>query len=380
MTSSPTAGDRHRRAELDLARRLVAEALGTGLLVIAVIGSGIMASPPFAQRRRPQLLENSAATAGALIGLILIFGAVSGAHFNPVVTLVDRAFGSISTRDTACTSSPRSSVAASAPCRQPDVRAARRRAVHQGSLLGRAVAVRGRRHARPAARDPRLRPHRPGRRRAFAVGAWIAGAYWFTSSTSFANPAVTIARTLSDSFAGIKPSSAPMFIVMQLVGAALAFGSSASSTPDLTGPTDAMTDTSRSPVRLHPQRRPLPDGRRSPRTPRQATASWSAPLAPPRPRTSTPPSSKQWPRSASTSAPQARPPKKWTTNRVQPSDVVITMGCGDECPSTPANATKTGSSTTPPAQRFAEVRTVRDQIDRCVLELLDDLTTSEGAA
>ena len=87
---------------LDLTRRLVAEALGTGLLVVAVIGSGIMASRLSPNDVGLQLLENAAATAGALIGLILMFGAVSGAHFNPVVTLVDRLFGSLSTRDGVC--------------------------------------------------------------------------------------------------------------------------------------------------------------------------------------------------------------------------------------------------------------------------------------
>ena len=85
--------------EVDLTRRLVAEALGTGLLVIAVVGSGIMASRLSPDDIGLQLLENAAATGAALIGLILIFGAISGAHFNPVVTLVDRAFGSITTRD-----------------------------------------------------------------------------------------------------------------------------------------------------------------------------------------------------------------------------------------------------------------------------------------
>src|SRR6516162_3092045 len=84
----------------DLARRLTAEALGTGLLIVAVIGSGIMASRLSPADIGLQLLENAAATAGALIGLILMFAAVSGAHFNPVVTLVDRSFGTISTRDT----------------------------------------------------------------------------------------------------------------------------------------------------------------------------------------------------------------------------------------------------------------------------------------
>ena len=99
---------------LDLTRRLVAEALGTGFLIIAVIGSGIMASRLSPDDVGLQLLENAAATAGALIGLILMFGAVSGAHFNPVVTLVDRLSGTITTRDSACYVVAQTSAAASA--------------------------------------------------------------------------------------------------------------------------------------------------------------------------------------------------------------------------------------------------------------------------
>src|SRR6476661_3681391 len=98
LAAAPETGTGSLR--LDLARRLAAEALGTGLLVVAVIGSGIMASRLSPTDVGLQLLENAAATAGALIGLILLFGAVSGGHFNPVVTLVDRAFGTLSTRDT----------------------------------------------------------------------------------------------------------------------------------------------------------------------------------------------------------------------------------------------------------------------------------------
>src|SRR6476661_8942471 len=99
LAAAPETGTGSLR--LDLARRLAAEALGTGLLVVAVIGSGIMASRLSPADIGLQLLENAAATAGALIGLILMFGAVSGGHFNPVVTLVDRSFGAITTRETA---------------------------------------------------------------------------------------------------------------------------------------------------------------------------------------------------------------------------------------------------------------------------------------
>jgi glycerol uptake facilitator-like aquaporin len=211
--------------DLALARRLVAEGLGTAFLLIAVIGSGIMASRSSLSDVGLQLFENAVATGGALVALILMFGAVSGAHFNPLVTLVDRAFGSISSRDTACYIAAQvvgACVGAVIANLMFSLSAVdwSTKTRSSGALwlsevvasLGLLLVIHGCVRTGRAAAVP------------FAVGAWITGAYWFTSSTSFANPAVTIARTLSDSFAGIKPSSAPMFIVMQLVGAALAIG------------------------------------------------------------------------------------------------------------------------------------------------------------
>ena len=210
---------------LDLTRRLVAEGIGTGFLVIAVVGSGIMASRLSPNDTGLQLLENAAATTAALIGLILIFGAVSGAHLNPVVTLVDRAFGSITSRDSALyiaaqvTGGCLGAVAANLMFELPAVELSTKTRSSPGLWLSEIIATVG----------LLLVIHgcvRTGRANvvAFAVGIWIGGAYWFTSSTSFANPAVTISRTLSDTFTGIKPSSAPMFILMQLVGAAVAYG------------------------------------------------------------------------------------------------------------------------------------------------------------
>jgi glycerol uptake facilitator-like aquaporin len=209
--------------QLDLARRLAAEALGTGFLIVAVIGSGIMASRVSPTDTGLQLLENAAATAGALIGLILMFGAVSGAHFNPVVTLVDRSFGAISTRDTVlyiaaqiaggCLGAMVANLMFELPAVEWSTKTRSSGALWLSEVVatvGLLLVIHGCVRTGRAAVVP------------FAVGLWIGGAYWFTSSTSFANPAVTIARTLSDSFAGIKPSSAPMFIVMQLIGAAVA--------------------------------------------------------------------------------------------------------------------------------------------------------------
>jgi glycerol uptake facilitator-like aquaporin len=209
---------------LALARRLVAEAVGTALLIIAVIGSGIMASRLSPDDVGLQLLENAAATAGALIGLILMFGAVSGAHFNPAVTLVDRMFGTITTTDTILYTIAQTvggcvgAVIANIMFELDPINISTKSRSSGALWLSEVVATIG----------LLLVIHgcvRTGRASAvpFAVGVWIGGAYWFTSSTSFANPAVTVARMLSDSFAGIKPSSAPMFIVMQLVGAVLAF-------------------------------------------------------------------------------------------------------------------------------------------------------------
>lgn len=210
---------------LDLTRRLAAEALGTAFLIVAVIGSGIMASRLSPTDAGLQLLENAAATAGALVGLILMFGAVSGAHFNPVVTLTNRLLGTTTTRDTLLYTAAQvaggclGAVVANLMFELPAVELSTKDRSSPALWLSEVVATVGLLLVIQGC-------VRTGRARAvpFAVGAWIAGAYWFTSSTSFANPAVTVARTLSDSFAGIAPSSAPMFIVMQLVGAIAAFG------------------------------------------------------------------------------------------------------------------------------------------------------------
>jgi glycerol uptake facilitator-like aquaporin len=208
---------------LTLGRRLTAEAVGSALLLIAVVGSGIMAQR-LSNDVGLQLLENAIATGGALIGLILMFGAVSGAHFNPVVTLVDRLSGTISSGDGALyvvaqvAGACMGTILANVMFELDPINISTKTRSSGALWLSEVIATIG----------LLLVIHgcvRTGRANAvpFAVGAWITGAYWFTSSTSFANPAVTIARTLSDTFAGIKPSSAPMFVLMQLLGAVLAF-------------------------------------------------------------------------------------------------------------------------------------------------------------
>jgi glycerol uptake facilitator-like aquaporin len=213
-----------RPATPSLARRASAEALGTALLVCAVIGSGIAASR-LSTDTGLQLLENTVATAAALAAIILTIGPISGAHLNPVVTLVDCVLGRRPARDAAVYIPSQiaggclGAMVANAMFDLPIIETSTHIRSGSGIWIGEIVATfglilvifgmtRGGEH--------RYIP--------FAVAGYIAGAYWFTSSTSFANPAVTIGRTLSNTFAGIAPSSAPGFIAMQLVGVALALG------------------------------------------------------------------------------------------------------------------------------------------------------------
>ena len=209
----------------DAPRRFLAEALGTGLLIVAVIGSGIMAARLSPADVGQQLLANAAATGAALVALILILGSVSGAHFNPAVTLVARVHGTITTTDAGvhvvaqvlggCAGAILANVMFDLPAVELSTQARSSGALWVSEVVATAGLLlvifgcvrTGRANAVP-----------------YAVGLWIAGAYWFTSSTSFANPAVTIARTLSDTFAGIDPTSVPMFVVMQLIGTGVAVG------------------------------------------------------------------------------------------------------------------------------------------------------------
>ena len=208
-----------------LYRKALAEFLGTAFLLIAVIGAGIAAQRLSPNDTGLELLENAAATAAALIAIILAVGAVSGAHLNPVVTLADRVFGGISTRDAGVYVAAQMSgavggtVIANLMFSLPAVALSTKQRSDSGLWLAEAVATFGLllvvfgvvRSGRASAAP-------------FVVGAYIGGAYFFTASTSFANPAVTLARTLSNTFAGIAWRSAPAFVVAQLVGAVLAAG------------------------------------------------------------------------------------------------------------------------------------------------------------
>ena len=199
-------------------RRVVAELIGTAFLVMAVVGSGVMATRLSPDDGGLQLLQNSLATGAALVALIVALQPVS-ASFNPVVTLVERALGMLDTRTAASLISAQiagglaGTVAANLMFGLDAVTFSTHERSGPGLWLGEVIATVG-------LLLVIFGTVRSGRadRVAFAVGGYITAAYWFTSSTSFANPAVTIARTVTDSFAGIAPSSAPAFILAQLAG------------------------------------------------------------------------------------------------------------------------------------------------------------------
>jgi glycerol uptake facilitator-like aquaporin len=203
--------------------KALAEGLGTAFLLAVVVGSGAMAERLSPNDVGLQLLENSTATALALGALILTFGPVSGAHFNPVVTLAEYVTGKTPGRAVlpyvgaqvlgGCVGA----VVANVMFELPAIELATKDRIGVGTFVAEVVATFG-------LLTVIFGVVRSGRLTAVpvAVAGYIGAAYWFTSSTSVANPAATIGRTLSDTFAGIRPASAPGFILAQLIGGTLA--------------------------------------------------------------------------------------------------------------------------------------------------------------
>lgn len=198
-------------------RRLAAEGLGSLLLAATVIGSGIMAESLSAGNLAVALIANTGATVAVLATLIALLGPVSGAHFNPAVSLVQALRGALPWRDAGayaliqvvgcCAGAILAHAMFSLPLIQSSVH--ERTGIAQWlaeyvATLGLLLVILGHRKAQDAP---------------WMVAAWIGAAYWFTSSTSFANPAITVARALSNTFAGISPSHVPAFVLAQLLGA-----------------------------------------------------------------------------------------------------------------------------------------------------------------
>lgn len=207
---------------MSLARRAAAEGLGTALLLAAIVGSGIMGERLADGNAAIALLANTLATGAALVALILTFGPISGAHFNPAVTLADAWQGGLPWKDVplylvAQVMGAFAGVAAAhLMFGEPLFAASTKIRAGPPQAFSEFVATFGllaviwgcvRRRAESVA---------------FAVAAYIAAAYWFTASTSFANPAVTLARSATDSFAGIRPADVPAFLIAQLLGAVAA--------------------------------------------------------------------------------------------------------------------------------------------------------------
>lgn len=204
---------------ISLSRRLVAELLGTAFLVAAVVGSGVMGERLANGNVALALLANTIATGAALIAIILMFGPISGAHLNPAVTLADAIEKGIPWSEAwryvlvQVIGGVTGTVSAHLMFGLPPIFLSQHTRSGPAQLLSEFIAtfglvsvIWGCSRARTGAVP-------------FAVGAYISAAYWFTASTSFANPAVTIARSLSDTFAGIRPADAPLFIVAQILGA-----------------------------------------------------------------------------------------------------------------------------------------------------------------
>jgi len=205
---------------MSLSRRMTAEFLGTAFLVAAVVGSGVMGERLAGGNVALALLANTIATGAALVSLILTFGPISGAHLNPVVSLVEAAGGGLPWRETfpyvasQVLGGISGTVAAHLMFSLPAISFSAHARGGAAQVFSEFVATFGLVVVIKSA---------PRNAIAYGVGAYITAAYWFTASTSFANPAVTVARCLSDTFAGIRPSDVSWFVVAQIFGGLTAF-------------------------------------------------------------------------------------------------------------------------------------------------------------
>ena len=379
-------------------RRLLAELLGGAFLAAVVIGSGIAA-----QRLSPgdtglELGENAAATAAGLYAIILMFGPVSGGHFNPVVSLADAFFGGLSWRDAAaylpaqvagCTGG---AVVANLMFARAAVSVSAKHRATPAHLLSEVVATLGLIIVIFAlARSGRARTA-PA-----AVGAYIGAAYFFTSSTSFANPAITIGRMFSATFAGIAPSSVPAFIGAQVIGCVLAVGVITALYPGITprrrrrslSPATAITP----PAMDRPATGWNVKGHLMTDIPEvlfvcthnagrsQMAAAVLDQQAAGRVRVTSAgsqPASELNPAVVQAMAEigldiSAQIPKPLTTGKVRAADIVITMGCGDACPVFPGQRYLDWDLPDPAGLTVEQVRPIRDEISARVRALLAEM-------
>ena len=377
-------------SNVSTSRRLLAEFVGSALLVTAVVGSGIAAAQLSPSDVGLQLLENSIATAFALAVLILLFGPVSGAHFNPVVSLADWLLAR----------SPRTGISglnalvytvvqtlggiagsllANMMFDRQVLEIATKHRLTTGHLLGEVVATAG----LIALIFALARTGRAGLSAA-AVGAYIGAAYWFTSSTSFANPAVTIGRMFSDTFAGIAPGSAPGFVIAQIIGAVVGLALVMALYPDAASHADAVVvPHNHNPESAEKQlAKPTVlflcthNAGRS-----QMALGFFSHLAGGNAVAYSGGSEPADGVNSSAIAAMAEKgiditreyPKRWTDDMLRTADVVVTMGCGDTCPFIPGRRYEDWPLPDPAGQPLEAVRLIRDEIEVRVRRLLSDL-------
>ena len=368
--------------EAPLSRRMVAEATGTGMLVAVVVGSGIAAQRLYPSDPGGALLANSLATGAGLVAIILAFGAISGAHLNPTVTMAGWLSGTVPRREVAPYMAAQIGgglvgvVVANLMFDQPAISIATNHRATAATTFSEVVATFGllivitglaRAHRLDAA--------------PYAVGAYITAAYWFTSSTSFANPAVTIARALTDTFTGIAPASVPPFVVAQLVGAALAVALAGYLHPrpvhaSVQGA--AMPTTSPTPTVVFLC---IHNAGRS-----QMALGWLNHLANGRVTgysAGSEPADQLNPTAVDAMAEvgidiSTEHPKVWTTAMLDQADVVVTMGCGDTCPYVPGTRYEDWPLDDPAGQPLATVRRIRDDIRARVDSIIAQLDSTHA--
>ena len=377
-------------SNVSTSRRLLAEFVGSALLVTAVVGSGIAAAQLSPSDVGLQLLENSIATAFALAVLILLFGPVSGAHFNPVVSLADWLLGrrprtgisglnALAYTVVQTLGGIAGALLANMMFDRQVLEIATKHRLTTGHLLGEVVATAG----LIALIFALARTGRAGLSAA-AVGAYIGAAYWFTSSTSFANPAVTIGRMFSDTFAGIAPGSAPGFVIAQIIGAVIGLALVMALYPDVASHADeVVVPHNHNPESTEKQlAKPTVlflcthNAGRS-----QMALGFFSHLAGGNAVAYSGGSEPADGVNSSAIAAMAEKgiditreyPKRWTDDMLRTADVVVTMGCDDTCPFIPGRRYEDWPLPDPAGQPLEAVRLVRDEIEVRVRRLLSDL-------
>ena len=377
-------------SNVSTSRRLLAEFVGSALLVTAVVGSGIAAAQLSPSDVGLQLLENSIATAFALAVLILLFGPVSGAHFNPVVSLADWLLGrrlrtgisglnALAYTVVQTLGGIAGALLANMMFDRQVLEIATKHRLTTGHLLGEVVATAG----LIALIFALARTGRAGLSAA-SVGAYIGAAYWFTSSTSFANPAVTIGRMFSDTFAGIAPGFAPGFVIAQIIGAVIGLALVMALYPDAASHADeVVVPHNHNPASTEKQiAKPTVlflcthNAGRS-----QMALGFFSHLAGGNAVAYSGGSEPADEVNSSAVAAMAEKgiditreyPKRWTDDMLRTADVVVTMGCGDTCPFIPGRRYEDWPLPDPAGQPLEAVRLVRDEIEVRVRRLLSDL-------